>query len=129
MLLLTGTTTLSAADEPSDAEKKLQERLTVLEEIARHELAAYKGGQATFTDVLSARKEVLQAKLELTKDPAKRVEILDEQVKLAKELEETVKRLVEAKEMPKVKLLKVTAARLKAEADLAEAQSRVKPKE
>jgi outer membrane protein TolC len=109
-----------------EAEKKLRERLEVLEEIARLELAAFKGGQATYGSVLSARQDVVQATLELTKDPAKRVEALAEHVKITKEIEEAAKRLVEAKQAPGVGLLRAKAARLKAEADLAEEQSRFK---
>lgn len=130
--LLTGEAALAA--DPGDpgrgageAEKKLQERLVVLEEIARLELEAFKGGQATFASVLSARREFVQAKLELTKDPAKRIEVLDDHVRIAKEIEGAVQRLVEGKHARGVDLLKAKAARLKAEADLAEGQSRAKP--
>lgn len=131
-LVLTGAASLAgdpgnprrAADE---AEKKLQERLAVLEEIARLELVAFRMGQTSYLSVLVAQRELVQAKLEQTKDPIKRIEILSEQVRLANELEEAVQRLVEAGQAGRVDLLKAKAARLKAEADLAEEQSRAIP--
>lgn len=129
-LLLVGAVSLAVGLDGADgkegeAEKKLQERLVVLQEIAQLEVAAYQGGEGKLVSVLAARKEFLQATLELTKEAAKRIQILVEHVKLAKELEEAVLSLFKLNEATKMDVLKAKAARLKAEADLAEEQSRM----
>jgi outer membrane protein TolC len=126
-LLLGAGRGLNAAEgerEASPAEKKLQERVEVLEQIVKLEAAAFQAARTTFLSVLTARRELLQAKLELTKDSKRRIELLQTQVELAGQLEESAQRVAGAAELRTVDVLRAKAHRLKAEAELAEEQAR-----
>ena len=122
------TTVLFASEQARSqaGEEKLQERLVLLREIADLYSALFGMGEASYSEVLASQQEYLQAQLELAKEPAKRIEILRVYVQVAGRLERgTVEKLVQAKEVGRQDLLKVQAARLKAEADLADEQARL----
>jgi hypothetical protein len=121
-LLVTKPTSKESASS-GEAERKLQERVRVLEEIAKLEWEAFQGGQKTLVSVLEARREVLQARLDLTNDRARRAGIFVEHVELAKQLEDHVRKLNESQDTPRLDLLKATAARLRVEARWAAVQT------
>jgi len=101
-----------------DVERLLRQRLTVLEEVANLEEQAYRTGSTSFSSTLVARQAVLEAKLELAKDAAERVQIREEMLKSAQALERAAEALTKAAEAPRTNLLAASANRLRAEADL-----------
>ena len=106
------------------AETKLRERLAVLEEIVKLEMAVFKQGEGSFLAVLLARRDVVLAKIEMTNDPNERIEVRTQHVQIAREIEELCQKGFEEKSISRLELLRAKAARLKAEADLADEQSR-----
>lgn len=105
----------------------LQERLVVLQEIVSLRRRAYELGEATPESFLSAEKDLLTAKLELTSQPAERLVILPDLFENARRLEDLVAAEAKTSQRPRVDLLVARAARLKAEADLAGAGEGLKP--
>lgn len=108
----------------SQTEKKRQERIAVLDEIAKLEQAAFQSGETPLTSVLLARGELLEATLEMTKLQEDRIAVLKEHAAVAKQLEAALQEQVNLAQATRVNLLKAKAARLKVEAACEEAQLR-----
>lgn len=96
----------------------LQERLQVLTALARLQQAAYQSGAAPLNDVLAAEGEVLSAKLELAKTKAERLEILEQIVANARQIEDITQALFAAQSGGQADVLRAKAFRLRAQADL-----------
>ncbi|MBA4066904.1 MAG: hypothetical protein C0501_25000 [Isosphaera sp.] len=99
--------------------KELQkERLALLRQIADQVVAANKGGQVPLATVLEAQREVIAAELELCGTNKERIAVLEKKVELAREIEKTTARGVEARTVSGTDLLKAQASRLDAEIEL-----------
>jgi outer membrane protein TolC len=124
------TLSLTLADEQPDASalsedsrSLLLERLAVLNEIAKLQRTGYQAGQVQFNDVLAAEAEVLAAKRELAQTPAERVAILERMLENARQLEQVVEQLAQAREVSPIDALKANAFRLKVQSDLVRARA------
>lgn len=120
VLLAACTGTVSAQDKSldTDVENILRERLAILQEMANLRRDAYRTGEATLHSTLAADQTLLDAQLELAKNPAERVRIREEMVKLAETLETSARNLLVTKEGSQIDLLSARAHRLRAAADL-----------
>lgn len=98
--------------------KLLDERLALLGEIVELYQAAYKSSEVSFDAVASAQRDLLQARLELANSANERVKIRREMVQVSQYIEKVTKQLFQAKQTSKPDMLKATASRLRAEADL-----------
>ena len=101
-----------------DVEKLLRERLAVLEEVEKLRSEAHRSGLTGFTSVLAANQAVLEAKLELAKNAAERVQVREQFLKNAEMREKALETLAKSAEAQRVGLLSARADRLRAEADL-----------
>lgn len=110
-------------ESKSDDSKKrvnelLQERLTVLDQIAKLQRKLYEQGEASIDSVLTAETEVLVGKLELATTRDERIAIRESLVEISRQLEAIAKKTVEAAEGAQSDVLKAKALRLRSEADL-----------
>jgi hypothetical protein len=101
-----------------DVEKVLQQRLVILQEVAKLRREAYRTGTTSLTSTLATDQAVLDAELELAKSAADRVRVREEMLKTAEMLEKATEQLANAAETPRMELLMARANRLRAAADL-----------
>ena len=111
------------APESPSAEKLLNERLDVLQQIAVELRKGYRLGETDLASVLAAEQDALAAQLELADTPADRISILEKMVKNAQQQEEGTEQLYRDKAASSVDWLKAKAFRLRVQADLARARS------
>ena len=130
LLALAIVSSLLAARQPAKSNEQtpaagelLQERLDVLREIVRLQRQAHEQGRTDFSAVLTAEADVLSARLELAETPAERVAILKDTVANARQFEELNRQLTRAEQGNALDQLRAKAFRLRAQADLARAQS------
>ena len=123
LILLLASGVLSAAEESKSPDMGavrdlLQERLTVLAEIVELQRKGYELGEVQINLLLTGEADLLSAKLELAQTPAERIAILETMVANARQLEEVVERLFQAREATTADRLKAKAFRLRVQADL-----------
>lgn len=112
----------SAADSP-EAKKLLLERRNVLKEIADIQSKAYASGEVQIHDVLLTNRELLEAELGLAEQKDQRVAICERLAKTLEEIEAISQRRHASGEVTTIDVLKSKAARLKAQAQLANERS------
>jgi len=113
----------AAADSP-EAKKLLMERRNVLKEIADIQRRGYARGELQLHDLLLTNRDLLEAELELADDKSQRIEICERLVKTLEDIEAISQRMQAAGEVTIIDVLSSKAARLKAQAQLANERSR-----
>lgn len=108
----------AAEEMPDSVEKLLQERLRYLTQLAELQREAYQSGETGVDAVLSAQQKVLAAKLELAKTPQDRIEIRQQLLDSARQLENIVHQASRAKVASRADVLSAKAWTLRVEADL-----------
>lgn len=95
-------TSSAAAQEAKDSPLKalLKERLAVLKEIESLIAKEYQSGVLPYGILLKARRDLLNAELDLCESNAEKIAVLEKTVALAMEQEKVAEQLVKAREAP-----------------------------
>jgi outer membrane protein TolC len=117
--LLAAAFALAAPPESAEAKKLLMERRNVLKQITDLQSKLYESGQVRIDSVLLAQRELFEADLELVEQKPQRIAICERLVKALENTEAVSQRLHGAGETTIVDVLSSKAARLKAQAQLA----------
>ena len=112
------TTIARAADSP-EAKKLLMERRNVLKEVNDVQRRGYERGELQLPDLLLTNRDLLEAELELTEDKSQRIAICERLVKTFEDIEAISQRRQASGEVTIIDTLNSKAARLKAQARLA----------
>lgn len=67
-------------------EKLLKERQSVLQQLVEVQIAEYRTGNSHFAGVVQARQQLLEVELELARDAARRIKLLEDFVRMTDEL-------------------------------------------
>jgi hypothetical protein len=102
-------------------------RVAIAKQIKNDMLLMYKAGEATLVDCLQCEKRVLDAQLDLSDDPADRIAILREHLKLSTQIENFTRQLFERDQKTRADARLATFNRLEAALRLAEAATGRKP--
>jgi outer membrane protein TolC len=113
----------AAADSP-EAKKLLIERRNVLKEVNDIQRKGYERGELQLPDLLLTNRDLLEAELELADDKSQRIAICERLVKTFEDIEAISQRRQASGEITIIDVLSTKAARLKAQAQLANERSR-----
>lgn len=102
-------------------------RVVVAKQIKDDMFRLYQGGEASLVDYLQSEKRVLDAQLDVNEDPADRIAILREHLKLSTQIENYTKQLFERDQKTRADAKLATFNRLEAALRLAEATTGRKP--
>jgi outer membrane protein TolC len=108
----------TAADSP-EAKKLLMERRNVLKEVNDIQRRGYERGELQLPDLLLTNRDLLEAELELADDKSQRIAICERLVKTFEDIEAISQRRQASGEVTIMDTLNSKAARLKAQARLA----------
>ncbi|HEY4312788.1 MAG TPA: TolC family protein [Pirellulales bacterium] len=114
-------------EEPGQAQpdiKKLeQQRLAILEEVCDVASKLYQNGRIEYTDVLSARRELLATRLEYAETKQDRIKACDEAIKYAGQIRDLAKARREGARGTQVEVLRVQDFELQAQIARAKAEA------
>ncbi len=119
LLLLLAVSQFAAAD---DADRVLQglraERRQVLQELVKLATLRFDQGEGTWESVMTARRNLLDAELEMAATPKARVALREAHVRLLEEYEQVIAARVEQGDAPRALLLEARSDRLRARIEL-----------
>jgi outer membrane protein TolC len=117
--LLAVASALAASPESEEAKKLLLERRNVLKQIIDIQSRGYERGEIRLDSFLLAQRDFFETELELAEQKSQRIEICERLVKTMESIEAVSQRLHSAGEVSIIDALTSKAARLKAQAQLA----------
>jgi outer membrane protein TolC len=104
----------AAEDGAAGIRDLLQQRRDTLANLVQLEMAAFSVGVTTSDTIFDAQRQLIDAELELAGTSEQRLAVLQEQVELAKKLENQVRARVDQGASPRRDLLRAQANRLRA---------------
>ena len=118
-ILLATTFAIAAPPESAETKKLLLERRNVLKQVADLQGKAYENGQVRIEPLLLAQRDLFEAELELAEMKRQRIDICERLVKAMENIEAVTQKQNRAGERTIIDILSSKAARLKAQAQLA----------
>jgi outer membrane protein TolC len=130
LLFVTAQTSIGAdqveatADARPTIEQLRAQRITTLRQVVQQLRVMYQEGSTDVRALLDAQKTLTAALLDGERSAEKRRELLQQQLKLAEELEQISKQMVEAGRIARVDYLRAKADRLEVQIQLRQAGNR-----
>jgi outer membrane protein TolC len=115
-------------EKAAEIKTMLNDRHDLLKEVVARVVAQYKVGVADFARVAQAERDLLRATLELEEDLGKRIALLQEGEKTAKEIMDIVDRRFKVGTITPVDLLQAKVNLLEVQIELRRAESKVTPR-